>query len=228
MSNTKKIISFAVWGSNPKYAEAAYQNLLLQPEMYPGWICRFYIDETIPRDLRTKLEQGAEVVMMPKSDVNYGLFWRFEPLKDDTIERFIVRDSDSRLNIREASAVKEWEESGKEFHIMRDHEQHRVYICGGMWGATIDFINKVKNVYDSERDSFLRMIPFEQLYGKPGNPRGKYFNTDQPFLWQYIWPRVINSHIAHIKDLPSLKLRGNEKLFPLENPDGMFVGQPIE
>jgi len=232
MSNTKKIISFSVWGSNPKYADSAYANLQLQPEIYPGWTCRFYIDETVPLSVINKLkgtpEIPSEIVLMPRSDGNYGLFWRFEPLKDDTIERFIVRDSDSRLNIREAAAVKEWEESGKEFHIMRDHEQHRVYICGGMWGATSEFINKVKNVYDSERDSFLRMISFEQLYGKPGNPRGKYFNTDQPFLWQYIWPRIINTHIAHIKDLPQLKYTGREKLFPIENADKMFVGQPIE
>jgi len=131
----KKIISFSVWGTNPKYAEAAYQNLLLQPEIYPDWICRFYMDETVPSSLRTKLEEGgAEIVMMPPSDGNYGLFWRFEPLKDTTIERFIVRDSDSRLNIREATAVKEWEESGKEFHIMRDHPQHGAKICGEMWG----------------------------------------------------------------------------------------------
>ena len=166
----EKIISFSVWGSNPKYAEAAYRNLLLQPKIYPGWTCRFYIDETVPKDLRTKLEQGAEVVMMPKSDGNYGLFWRFEPLKDTTIERFIVRDSDSRLNIKEAAAVKEWEESGAEFHIMRDNPQHNAYICGGMWGATSEFINKIKDVYDLELKNYLLSLTFLELYKQ----RGKY------------------------------------------------------
>ncbi len=220
----KKIISFSVWGSNPKYAEAAYQNLLLQPEIYPDWTCRFYIDETVPRDVRVKLEQGAEVVVMPKSDGNYGLFWRFEPLKDLTIDKFIVRDSDSRLNIREAAAVKEWEESDKEFHIMRDHPQHGAYICGGMWGATSEFINKIGKDYDTLLKSFVGTLTFQRIFTQ----RGKYFNCDQPFLWAVVWPRIINSHIAHIKDLPQLKFTGREKLFPVENPDGMFVGQPIE
>lgn len=221
----KKIISFSVWGSNPKYADAAYENLLLQPKIYPEWICRFYIDETVPTDVRTKLEDaGAEIIMMPKSDGNYGLFWRFEPLKDLTIDRFIVRDSDSRLNIREAAAVKEWEESGKEFHIMRDHEQHGVYICGGMWGATSTFIQKIAPSYDSLLKNFLSTLTFQKMF----HQRGKYFNSDQPFLWSQIWPRIINSHIAHVKDLPNLKLTGAEKIFPIENPDGMFVGQPIE
>ncbi len=227
----KKIISFSVWGSNPKYAEAAYQNLLLQPEIYPGWTCRFYVDETVPLSVINKLkgtpEIPTEIVLMPPSDGNYGLFWRFEPLKDLSIERFIVRDSDSRLNIREAAAVKEWEESEAEFHIMRDHPMHNAYICGGMWGATSKFIKKYGDYYDKEREAFLSSIPFNQLYGS-SNGRGKYFNTDQPFLWRYVWPRIINSHIAHIKDLPQLRFSGREKLFPKENPDYSFVGQPIE
>jgi hypothetical protein len=225
MKNTKKIISFAVWGSNPKYADAAILNAKLQPFIYPGWTCRFYIDNTVPDNVINILKDlGTEVIMMPKSDGNYGLFWRFEPFKDTSIERFIVRDADSRLNEREAAAVKEWEESGLEFHIMRDHEQHRAYICGGMWGATSKFINKYKDIYDKEREDFLKTIPFQQMYGS----RGKYFNTDQPFLWKCIWPRVINTHIAHIKDLASLRITGKEKLFPIENPDRSFVGQPIE
>lgn len=220
----KKIISFSVWGSNPKYAEAAYENLLLQPEIYPDWTCRFYVDDTVPKDIITKLEQGAEVIMMPRSDGNLGMFWRFEPLKDITIGRFIVRDSDSRLNLREAAAVKEWETLGTEFHIMRDHIEHRALICGGMWGATSEFINKIKDVYDHEKNNFIRNIPFNQIHGT----RGRYFNADQPFLWKYIWPRIINSHTAHIKDLDSLRFTGNERLFPIENPDNSFVGQPID
>ena len=224
----KKIISFSVWGSNPKYAEAAYANLQLQPKIYPGWTCRFYIDETVPLSVINKLksngETKSELVLMPPSDGNYGLFWRFEPLKDKTIERFIVRDSDSRLNVREAAAVKEWEESGKEFHIMRDHPQHGAKICGGMWGATSEFINKIEADYDTLLKNFLSTLTFERVF----TPRGKYFNCDQPFLWAVVWPRIINSHLAHIKDLPQLKFTGKEKLFPIENPDGMFVGEPIE
>jgi hypothetical protein len=220
-----KIISFSLWGSNPKYVNGLLENLKLQSLIYPEWKIRCYIDETVPSSLRTKLEEGgAEIVMMPKSDGNYGLFWRFEPLKDTTIERFIVRDSDSRLNIREAAAVKEWEESGKEFHIMRDHPQHGAKICGGMWGATSEFINKIEKNYDSLLNNFLSTLTFNKIFTQ----RGKYFNCDQPFLWSVVWPRIMNSHIAHIKDLPNLRFIGNERLFPIENPDGMFVGEPIE
>jgi hypothetical protein len=219
-----KIISFSIWGDNPKYVDGILRNIELQPSIYPDWKIRCYIDETVPQNLCTKIEQAAEVIYMSKSDGNYGLFWRFEPLKDLTIDRFIVRDSDSRLNIREAAAVKEWEESGLEFHIMRDHPQHGAKICGGMWGATSKFINKIAPIYDNELNNFLSNLSFQRLF----TSRGKYFNCDQPFLWSVVWPRIINSHIAHIKDLPQLKFTGKEKLFPIENPDGMFVGEPIE
>lgn len=215
-----KIISFSLWGK-PKYVQGAIENLKLQPKIYPGWKCRFYIDETLEQTFKP-YEDDAEIVIMPKSDGNYGLFWRFEALKDETIDRFVVRDTDSRINIREADAVKEWEESGKEFHIMRDNKQHRVYICGGMWGATKEFIDKIKFEYDNLLTNFLRQLSFNDLYGE----RGKYFNVDQLFLWKHIWPRIINSHIAHIRKDCNLEITKNEKYFKVEIPG--FIGEKIE
>jgi len=221
----KSIISFCIYGSNPKYAKAAIESAKLQPEIYPGWQCRFYVDNSVPQDVIQKLvDLDCEVVVKPKTKGHLGMFWRFEPLKDETIERFIVRDTDSRLNVREAAAVQEWIESGKEFHVMRDNPQHGAKICGGMWGATQEFIQKEKDVYDKEVANYLAAVPFDKIHGA----RGMYFNMDQPWLWQYIWPKIVNSHIAHIMDLPNLRFTGNEKLFPIENPDKSFVGQPYD
>lgn len=225
MSNIKKIISFCVYGKDPKYVDAVLKNIELQPEIYPGWTCRVYASKDIPEDVMELLKKSpAEVVEKDPVKGHLGMFWRFEPLMDKTIERFVVRDSDSRLNVREAAAVKEWEESGKEFHIMRDHLEHRAYICGGMWGATGKFIEREAPVFESEVKNFLESVPFHKIYGS----RGMYFNMDQPWLWAHIWPKIINSHIAHIKNLDVLRIKGDEKLFPIENPDGSFVGQPFE
>lgn len=222
-----KIISFSIYGSDPKYAHAAIESAKLQPKIYPDWVCRFYADEKVPKDVIKELKDlGSEVIIKEESKYkgHLKMFWRFLPLTDLSIERFIVRDSDSRLNIREAAAVQEWIDSGKEFHIMRDHEQHRAYICGGMWGATSEFIKKEAPVFQKEVDQHIKSIPFDKIYGA----RGMYFNSDQPFLWKYIWPKIINSHIAHIKDLQSLRFTGKEKLFPIENSDYSFVGQPYD
>lgn len=222
----KKIISMSVYGTDPKYTDAVIKNIELQPDIYPGWDFRIYYDEKVPENIIQKINQynNVEIIKMPKLDGHLKMFARFYPLMDTTIERFIVRDSDSRLNIREAAAVQEWIDSGKEFHIMRDHEQHGAYICGGMWGATNEFIKKEAVVFEKEYNEFIKSIPFNKIYGA----RGAYFNMDQPFLWKYIWPKIINTHIAHIKDLPNLRFTGNEKLFSVENPDKSFVGQPFD
>ena len=219
----KKIISFSIWGKNPKYAEAAYQNLLLQPEIYPGWICRFYVDETVPLSVINKIkgtpEIPSEIILMPNSDGNYGMFWRFLPFDDLEVERFIVRDTDSRLNIREAAAVKEWEESGKIFHIMRDNKWHNVVpICGAMWGATKDF----RPGYENLLKNWLSLNGYRIF----SHPRGKYFYMDQIFLAERIWPLIINKHIAH-ESVPS-DYPGDKRKFPIENMDKSFVGQPFE
>ena len=219
------IISFCIYGSDPKYTFGAIENAKLQPKIYPNFRCRFYIDDSVPKNIIKELKNlGSEIIMKPKAKGHLFMFNRFEPFKDLTIERFIVRDTDSRLNKREAAAVQEWIDSGKEFHIMRDHEQHRAYICGGMWGATDKFIAKEAPVYDKEKEDYLKSIPFDKIYGA----RGYFFNADQPFLWKYIWPKIINTHIAHIKDLQSLRFTGREKLFPIENEDSSFVGLPYD
>ena len=53
-----------------------------------------------------------------------GMFWRFLALNDPLVDIFIVRDTDSRINIREERAVNEWLESDKLLHVMRDHPHH--------------------------------------------------------------------------------------------------------
>jgi len=216
----KKIISFSLWGIKPFYTQGAIENAKLQPIIYPGWTCRFYHDETVPVNvLNELLNLGAELVEQSKSDGNYGMFWRFKPLDDENIERFIVRDTDCRLNLREADAVREWEESEKVFHIMRDNKWHNtVPICGGMWGAT----STLKPDYVKLLGSWLSKNQHRVFM----HPRGKYFFIDQSFLQETIWPMVVNRHMAHesVKsDWPGFK-----KDFNIPNEDGMFVGQGID
>jgi protein O-GlcNAc transferase len=215
----KKIISFSVWGKNPKYTLPAFINIELARKHYPDWTCRFYVDETVPEDTRMHLAEEAEVILMPKSDGYYGMFWRFLPLDDLSIDRFIVRDTDSRLNNREADAVREWEESGKIFHLMRDNIHHDpVPICGGMWGAT----NKFRIDYKGS----LRLWLSSNSHRFFNHPRGKYFYMDQIFLADKIWPLVINKHLAHVSY--NSKWPGDKRFFSTENPDRSFVGQPFE
>ena len=222
-----KIISFCAYGTKDMYVKAVLKNLDLQPKIYPDWKVRVYVEDGVNGDLYKEMEdKGAELIRKPKPDGHLGMFWRFEPLKDETVDAFIVRDTDSRLNEREAAAVQEWMDSDFEFHIMRDNEQHRAYICGGMWGAKKSFIMKEKDSFDKEVEMHVKSVPFNQIYGA----RGKYFNMDQPWLWKYIWPKVVNTHMAHVSEdhFDLLKFTGRELKFPIKNADGSFVGEPFQ
>jgi hypothetical protein len=60
------------------------------------------------------------------------MFWRFLVADDPTVDRYIIRDADSRLNMREKLAIDEWIASGKKIHILRDHPNHGDFpISGG-------------------------------------------------------------------------------------------------
>ena len=130
----KKIISFCLWGDNPKYTIGAIKNANLTNKIYTGWISRFYCSESVPNNIIDELKsiKNTEVVMTS----NEGwicMFNRFLPASESDVEVMLSRDCDSRLNIREKAAVDEWLRSYFAFHILRDHPWHSTEILGGMW-----------------------------------------------------------------------------------------------
>lgn len=178
----EKIISFSLYGNDAKYCIGALNNVKLQPVIYPGWKCRIYYNNTVPLHYIEQLkEAGAQLIDMSSSPLNnYGMYWRFLVYDDKNVERFIVRDTDSRLSAREKHAVDEWISSGKTLHIMRDHPYHNVKILGGTWGIKNDF---KLNMYDLIQHHLKDSAAFK-------------YNDDQLFL-NSIYDYYINDMIAH-------------------------------
>jgi len=200
-----QIISFSLYGSAPRYCEGALRNLLLAEEVYPGWRCRFYVDGTVPqRYLRALGAWGAEIVAI--ADVKgpaHGLFWRFLVAGDPRVDRFLVRDADSRVNLRERAAVDEWLASGKSFHLMRDHPVHRMPILGGMWGGLGGRLSDMPALID-------RWGKFDR------------WGRDQEFLREMILPRINGDYLCH----DSAAVFPDAKPFPPHLPlvGSSFVG----
>jgi len=117
-----KLITFSLWGQDPKYTLGALKNAELSKTIYPGWKCRFYLGASVPKPIEYDLQKHdhVELVNRPEWGDWRGMFWRFEPAGEEDVEVMISRDCDSRLNKRAALAVQEWLESDKTFHIMRD------------------------------------------------------------------------------------------------------------
>lgn len=199
----KKIISFSLWGDNPKYTIGAIRNAELAKEIYPGWICRFYIGENVPLEITGRLASlNAEVIEMGGGDWN-GMFWRFFAADSDDI--IISRDTDSRLGLREKCAVDEWLNSDKSFHIMRDHPYHRTEILGGMWGSKDGILKGIRRMI-SEYD--------------PREFHNKY-QVDQNFLREIIYPFAKQRAMVHDEFF-------ERRPFPTNAPkrtSSYFVGQ---
>ena len=129
-----KVITFSLYGSDPKYCVGMIKNAELREETYSDWKIRVYLDESVPRRVVSDLERlGCEIVDMSDSKIP-GMYWRFLAVEDPSIDVVCIRDSDSRLSMREKYAVNEWMNSDKILHIMRDHPHHGYPIMGGMWG----------------------------------------------------------------------------------------------
>ena len=170
----KNIISFSLWCRetqlNPAhcnqhkdvYTYGAIQNTLLAKEFFPGWICRFYVDNTVPDNIIHELEQnGSEIVYINNTNIP-GMYWRFLVADDNDVEYAIIRDSDSRLNRRDKMVVDEFINSNKLLHIIRDHPHHKYTILGGMWGINIDKckLNMKTNIHE-----FIKKLnrPFKRM-----------------------------------------------------------------
>jgi protein O-GlcNAc transferase len=216
MSLIKKLISFTLWGKDPMYTVGAVKNAILQKEMYPGWVCRFYVDDTVPKETLDQLHKlGCELAYKPRTEDHLASFWRFEPMLDKSVSYFIVRDVDARLDDRESKAVDQWIASGLPVHIIRDHPNHTHVMMGGTWGAVPGVIPS----FEQDFNRYLSNLPRNwELFREQ-----KFFNYDQIFLKECVWPHIKDCHIAHDE---FVRHTGKEISFPVKrNSDTHFVGQ---
>ena len=205
---SQNIIAFSLWGNNPRYLEGALRNATLTSDIYPGWRCRFYCDDTVPANIRQTLQQkGSEVILMPRPKNFYdGLFWRFLVADDPKVNLYLIRDCDAVINVKERVAVDEWLASDRYFHVMRDFYSHTEVILAGMWGGVANVLPPMPTL----RDQFLPTTGATSTY-------------DQLFLREQVWPTVRQSCLIHDSIFRVL----NAKDFPPygQLPPGKHVGQ---
>lgn len=171
------IISFSLWGNNPKYTIGAIENAKLAKQVYPEWICYYFIDSKVPKPIIDELSTFDNVILtvVEENSVEEGhsnhtaAFWRFTLASEPNIDIVIFRDTDSRLTLRERILVDEFVASSKTIHSIKDHPGHLGNkIMAGMWGVKkgtlIDIEDRINN--------FLGKIP----------PQGLKYGVDQQFL----------------------------------------------
>ena len=196
----RKVISYSLWGSDPKYTVGAIRNAELAPMIYPDWVCRFYVASNVPAEILDTLSAFPHTELVPAGRAsNESIFWRFYAAGDSNIDVMISRDTDSRLSIREKCAVDDWLASDFEFHILRDHPWHSTPIMGGMWGAKRGCIPNIRNQI---RKYLFRKLP----------------SMDQIFLSKKIYPLIKDRALVHDEIFEC-------KAFPKAREEWEFVGE---
>src|SRR5260221_1930399 len=180
----RDVISFSLWGPAPFYSYGAMINLVLSRTVYPGWSCRFYVDSTVlPACTAFLRDNGADVRNIEDEYPSVGLFQRFLVMNDPTVGRFLVRDCDARLSVAEADLVRQWIDSGKPFHVVRDHVLHNELMIGCTWAG--------------RTDCGIDIVELMRRYFT-GGPNPQY-RHDQRMLGLMAWPLIQRRRLVHVQ-----------------------------
>ena len=204
----RRIIAFSLFGSHPRYLRGALQNVLAARVLYPGWTCRFTVDDSVdPTFCSVMADEGAEMIVDASGDqdLRHLLSRRFLVSDDPDVGYFMVRDCDSVSSDREAAAVQEWIDSGLPFHAMRDWVSHTDPMLAGLWGGVAGVFPDMTGAIAAFR------------HAEPFNA-----NWDQFFLRDQLWPAIRDHIMVHDRLYDAHATRP----FPTATPSGQrHVGQ---
>lgn len=166
-----KCIAFSLYGSDSRYLTGAVENVRMARGFYPGWTTHVWIDS------KDKVRLFGPDLSHTRVKIHYipawcrnGMFARFLIHDLPGVERYIVRDVDSRFSRREVEAVNEWIKAGTQLHVIRDHPWHNQPMMGGLWGWLKD------PEHDFHMGTICRQAAVVAGYGK-----------DQEFLARTVW-----------------------------------------
>ncbi|XP_045215789.1 uncharacterized protein LOC123566031 [Mercenaria mercenaria] len=174
------VISYSLYGSDPRYIAGALQNSYLLTIVYPGWHLWIYHDNSVPQSILDTIcnQSRTKCINMSSSAIINKRSWRFLVASERNVSRYIIRDIDSRLSFREKVAVNEWIYSGRKLHTMRDHPNQNYFINAGMWGGMSETYPNMEHAL------FANYLTDE-------------YTSDSDFLTHVVWPAVKHSVMQH-------------------------------
>lgn len=205
----KKVVSFSLWGDLEHYTIGAIENAKsIGREFYSGWESWFYTHSSVSQGIQEKIKDAGGKIIPSESSKDFSmLFERFKPMCDPDVSIFVSRDCDSRISDKEYQAVLEWENSDFQFHAMRDHFHHHLYVMGGLWGAKTQGPIDTAQAYQQMIDSSF----------------GTYYNDDQRAL-HFLYEKYNKNFLEHDD-----RQRHKGIKFPTHQPFqcGSFIGERV-
>jgi Tfp pilus assembly protein PilF len=207
----ENVIACCLWGNEPRYLVPLLESVRILPHLFPAWAIRVYYDTTVDHNYVTDLAkrgvQLRQMILPPGQPAHRRLLWRFEAIRDPSVRRFLIRDADSLLNVKERVAVDAWLQSDRYFHAMRDWYTHTDLILAGMWGG-------IGNILPSPTELFRASTGW----------RIENDHIDQDILSDTVWPTVRHSILIH--DSVFTGTLGSVPFPPFgQLPGGSHIGQ---
>lgn len=172
----ERAISMSVYGDKPRYCAGVVRNCIIAPHVFEDWQVVLHYDDSVPSPVIEECKKYGAICENCTSWGMPGVFWRF--CVNDIARRWICRDADGRLSVRDLAAVEAWIASGKKWHVVRDDPAALpTPILAGLWGG---FETGVKM-----RD-LIQAWPFSIAYG-----------DDQKFLAERVWPMLNGNAMVH-------------------------------
>jgi hypothetical protein len=180
----ENVIAYSLWGNEPRYQVPLLENVRLLPHLFPAWTIRVYHNDSVePACLNELAGRGVDLRLMcltPGEPEHRGLLWRFEVIADPVVRRFLIRDADALLTVKERVAVDAWLASSFYFHAMRDWYTHTDLILAGMWGGVGGILPAPAGL--------MRARTFW---------REETSHIDQDLLSETVWPTIRGSVLIH-------------------------------
>jgi hypothetical protein len=219
---TKILLGFCIYGTERKYYQGLIENIDLialwktkKPEVNIEVIIN-YTETAIESYL--ELYRGYPFVKMEihrDNDVSPTIarITNIDKIPEDSNTYYFSRDADSRITDRDMWCTEEFINSGKTFHVIRDHYYHKRLIMAGTFG-----IKKPKGFPD--------LKPILKEWKKTRRDTTVY-GIDEIFLQEQLYPLIQDNYLVHSN------IRGykGETVFPIlreQEDDGDFIGNVYE
>ena len=135
---SKRVISFSLYNDADLYNYGVLLNHELNKSILKDWTLRVYFDDTVNQRFIDYVAT-LDVELFKVESFIPPMFFRFFPMVDSRVERFISRDLDSVISYRDEMMVEEWVTSGKRLHLVHEvYPGHRHSVMGGMFGFKCD------------------------------------------------------------------------------------------
>ena len=233
----KKVVTFCVYGKNPKYSSGIINAVKSAIKFYIDWEIWVYTcnegELSVPEETIQELNKLECKVIKYKNFSQgatcEGMFRRFTPFDDESVDYWLCRDADSRCSLREKTMVDEWISSKKTLHTILDNGCHKD-IMGCSFGVCninlrMKYPEKIININDYLYDF---VIVKKRVITKYGDDQVwirnflKSIFTGKNDLYAHIPEHLENTMTVYGQNTKSKKFD-----YTITQKTNDFVGKPV-